>query len=252
MEGKEGYADLLKKLHPLSQKKKIGAYYKYTYNDPSGAQVFIYSKAGFFKKEEFFCAFPGFEGKGIQKIWSAEEPGLDGYEYGARIINEEKCEVEGTLSCWVHNEKDEEYPLLIDIQNYLETMEKKTSEIKRVQITLFPHQFEHYKTEQDFRKKYPKGEKNPFPSPGMFIPSGTFSPKNYPNFKPHAECYCYGRVEFAETLKNEFSGLEFQHVIIDTYGAKYDVLVDWTHKQDIEIGDIVGGFFWVSGKVLFE
>ena len=85
----------------------------------------------------------------------------------------------------------------------------------------------------------------------MFIPSGTFSPSNDPNFQPHAECYCYGKVVSIETLTNEFSGLEFRHMIMDTCAAKYDVLVDFSYANKIEVGDIVGGPFWINAKVLF-
>ncbi|MDE2145026.1 MAG: hypothetical protein KGJ01_03655 [Patescibacteria group bacterium] len=90
------------------------------------------------------------------------------------------------------------------------------------------------------------------PSSEMFVPTGTFPPKKDPNFKPHSDCWCYGKVISVDKKVNTLTNLEYYHFTMKTYGATYDVVSGMNKiPHEPQIGSIIGGRFWICAKLNF-
>lgn len=206
----------------------------------SGAQLnWFTSKPSLFKRESLLGVDPSFTGKNVQKV-----------KY-AKLIPNKKYPCEPSLSVYVYDNENNEYPLIMDMYNYLEKRDIDFSKVSKVTVTLFAKVFESFEDKSIFWKKYPRGEKISIPAPGMFIPTGTFSPVNDPAFIPHAECWCYGEVISFSKLINNISGGEYYHFVMKTLAASYDLVVDTKLvKGDPRKFEIIGGTFWVSSKIM--
>jgi len=217
-----------------AERKDFGNYFQYKLSDESGAHFYWYGqKKTFFRQEQIVGFIPAFKGGIKQEI------------KGVHLLSNKEYPLEPSLDLWVYNNSDE-YPLIIDIVNYLEIKDKKIEGLKEINAILFAKDFEYFNDNDDFYQKYPKkNEKAHIPAPGMFIPTGTFSPKDDPGFKPHAECWCYGKILKEEKLENKLTGEYFYHFIMKTYAAEYDVVVD-VKSVNVKpnIGAIIGGVFW--------
>ena len=227
-------AHVFSKLKDVSQKKISGKYIQYVTEDPSGARLYwIFRKTGLFRKEEFVSFIPAFKGDSFQSIRALKfKPNTE-------------WPLEPSLDLWISDsELGEEYPLIVDVANYVEVQNQDFTKLDKIQTVLFVNSFEHYENEDAFSVRYPKKGKVQFPSSLMFVPSGTFSPKKDPLFVPHAEGFGYGRVMKAEKLVNQITGKEFHHFIMKTYAATYDVVAQIEEDIDLTKVQIIGGNFW--------
>ena len=226
-------------LKAKSTKKEFGKYTQYVADDESGSQLFWHTEKSFpFGKEQGLGMTPAFKGKCIQKIKEAHFRPDVPYKF------------EPLLFVWVYDDDGSEYPLAVDLLNDLEIKDKDVDSFEVMQATLFAEEIEFFPNEDAFWKKYPKKEKISFPSPGMFIPTGTFSPKDDPEYKPHAACWCYGEVISSERLVNKFTDISFWHLVMKTYAASYDIVADINmFDAQPKKGGIVGGKFWICARV---
>lgn len=233
----EGPGDILclfSEVKDVSIKQEFGKYIQYiTDNGSRGYLYWYFKKSNLFHKEEFLGVMPAFKDSTSQCVRDI------------KLKPNKEWTLEPSLDLWITKpETGEEYPLIIDIANYLEAQNDNFTKLGSVQVTLFANSFECYKNEEEFWKQYPKKDEIHIPAPGMFIPTGTFSPNGDHNFKPHAECWCYGKVTKAEKLVNQITKNEFCHFIIETCAASYDVVTrveDGVNLKDIAI---IGGVFW--------
>lgn len=234
VERQEDIITLFSSFKHESKKQVFGKYIQYITQDESGARLYwYYRKGSLFHKEQFLGVMPAFKGSLSQNI---RKPGL---------IPNHDWPLEPSLDLWVNNsETNDEYPLVVDISNYLEVQNSDLTKLTHINGTLFANHFEFYKSEDEFWKRNPKKDGVHIPAPGMFIPTGTFSPKNDSNFIPHAECWCYGKIVNAEKLINKLTGLEFYHFIMETLAATYDVVVGPQIPIDLGRVTIIGGTFW--------
>lgn len=226
------------KFQNKAENKKFGKNFQFNLKDESGAVFYWYGrKKSFFVKEKIIGFIPAFKGEISQKVKVVH------------LLPNKKFPLEPSLRLWIYNNK-EEYPLIVDMPNYLEIQRFKFEDLKEIHAVLFAQNFEYFTDEDEFFKKYPKGDNVSVPAPGMFIPTGTFSPKNDPKFKEQAKCWCYGRVIKEEKLENKLTGEYFYHFIMKTYAADYDVVVD---VKDVNtkpnIGAIIGGEFWICAII---
>ncbi len=234
IEEKEDIARLFEHVKSISRKQEFGKYVQYVTEDSSGACLYWhFTRGGLFSQEKFMGVTPTFVGKLSQHI---REP---------RFKPNAEWPLEPSLELWVSNpQTNEEYPLIVDMVNYLEVQSMDFTKLESIKIVLLANSFEYFLNEDDFWKKYPKKDKVHFPAPGMFIPTGTFSPNDNPNFEPHAECWCYGKVIKAEKLFNRITNHEFYHFTMEAYAATYDVITHSTQPIDLNDVAIVGGTFW--------
>ena len=187
------------------------------------------------KTENFLCAKPSFCGITKQSVKKLD------------FVFSNECPLCVSLNLWV-GKNGEDYPLRVDVPNYLEIKDIDLSIINNISITLFPHQLSYWPDVQSFEKEAEKTKM----AVKSLIPSGTFSVKeNDKDFKPSASCICNGIVISAEEITNEHTGLSLYHLVINTYGADYDVVVQKDALKELpKINSVVGGTFWVCGKLI--
>jgi hypothetical protein len=52
---------------------------------------------------------------------------------------------------------------------------------------------------------------------------------------------------------NHFTGAEFYHLLVETVGGELDVVSDPNYiKNEPQIGSVIHGSFWLTGKVLTD
>ena len=234
VERKEDIMCLFSEVRGLSRKQEFGKYIQYITDDGSGARLYWYFRKGnLFRKEEFLGITPAFQGSTSQHIRDPE------------FKPNQEWPLEPSLDLWINNsETNEEYPLIVDVVNYLEVQNKDFTKLSNIKATLFANTFEYYQREEEFWKQYPKKNYVHVPAPGMFIPTGTFSPNDNQNFKSHAECWCYGKVIKSQKLVNQITKNEFYHFVMETYAANYDIVTQIKGTIDLKQVTIIGGIFW--------
>jgi hypothetical protein len=189
-------------------------------------------------------------------------PGFDGSVYqevnSVKYIENQSTGFEKNISLWMGKDQDGGgYPLIVALPGYYLENIGKLESVEKIQITLFSYgNIEYYKNENEFEEKYPKNEQGIGLGSQMFIPSGSFPPlnekseENKEDFVPQPECLCYGKVVSAEKLTNKIGGGDFWHIVLDTYSAKYDVVADAEMLSECpKVGEIIGGSFYVSGRL---
>lgn len=232
------------------QSKKIEInddYIAYKTKDESGGVLYWYIKRHFlYGKLSFVDLVPGFDGSVYQEVNSV------------KYIENQSTGFEKNISLWVGKDQDGGgYPLIVALPGYYLENIGKLESVEKIQITLFSlGNIEYYKNENEFEEKYPKNEQGIGLGSQMFIPSGNFSPldekseENKEDFVPQPECLCYGKVVSAKKLTNKIGGGDFWHIVLDTYSAKYDVVADVELlKEEPKAGEIIGGSFYVSGRL---
>ena len=88
-------------------------------------------------------------------------------------------------------------------------------------------------------------------APESFLPSGLFVADGRPT--PRAEARLSGHVLAVELRRNDITGLDFWWARVRTLGGEVELVADpSTVKGTAEVGSIVGGDVWLSGRVHAE
>lgn len=166
------------------------------------------------------------------------------------VIESEYSNLENAYTVWINEEAindAQEYPFIFDCPNFSMNDDLINKEVL-VQVTAFVEtQFDVFKNEEEFNKdKKEAGDK--FIGSHSFIPSGQFIEEGQ---KQRAQAVFAGEVKEVNKLKNTFTGNEFYWLIVNSLDADYDVVVGADMvKSDIDVGNIIIGNFWMSGKVV--
>ena len=84
-----------------------------------------------------------------------------------------------------------------------------------------------------------------------FSPSGLFAPKDEPDWQPKAYANFAGHVEGAEVVTNPISNRPFHHLVVRTGAGVFDVVADPAIPSGTpEVGGVVHGEFWLSGRII--
>jgi hypothetical protein len=83
-----------------------------------------------------------------------------------------------------------------------------------------------------------------------FIPSGLISPSGEPVTPPESHALIAGEVVEAAERHNAVTGEPFWWALVDTVGGTFDVVIDPSLVEaPIRAGNIVSGWFWLSGRL---
>jgi hypothetical protein len=83
-----------------------------------------------------------------------------------------------------------------------------------------------------------------------FVPSGLISPSGEPVTPPESHALVAGHVIEAAPRMNSVTGHPYWWALVDTIGGTFDVVVDPPLLTGpIRPGNIVSGWFWLSGRV---
>lgn len=188
-----------------------------------------------------------FDNKGALIGLNPHFHGISNIEIHAKTVPNSKGSIlDGSYSCEIGEEPDNYcYPLYVDSPNFYMNPLKSDSEKARMQITAFADEIKYFSDEKEFSKATAEH----MIAPQAFIPTGLFT--NEKNKFPEAHAMITGKVLQSKRMINEISKNPFYWLLIETFGATYDVVAD---MQFFEKEPIVGGTiysqFWLSGMIL--
>jgi len=214
-----------------------GFYLKFA--DASGAEIWVQGNF----EQELIGFNPHFAGKSKRRV------GL------TRTIERESSELDGGFHAWAESGEDKivdsgEYPFVFDVPDF-RTIEKiNFPQIREIQLTAFAsNDFKIYKSEKDY---YDAQDSEPKFASKSFIPSGLFTPdEEAAASKPPRPIGIFaGEIKEFELKTNELSNEKFHWFLVETLGGEVDVVAD-AKLISIEpnIGGIVSGQFWLSGRI---
>lgn len=215
-----------------------GAYY--VYSDASGAEMYLQGNAG----DELVGFNPHYAGKSRRTVCLTES------------IERDSSELDGGFRAWA-NPPDEsgtsgDYPFVFDAPDFRINTNPHFPRVCQIQLTAFAsNDFKIYRSETDY---YDSQTETPHFAAKSFIPSGLFMPDETatPIEPPRPIGIFSGEIKAFELKRNERTKAGFYWFLVETLGGETDVVADPKLISDEpEIGGIVSGQFWLSGR-LFE
>jgi len=231
-------------MHVLEHTKPIktsrGFYLVYT--DVSGAEIYLQGNS----EQELIGFNPHFAGKSRRTVSLT------------KAIERDSSELDGGFHAWANppeggTGESGDYPFVFDVPDF-RTIE--TSEFPRaveIQLTAFAsNDFKIFASEDDYQKAQESELKY---ASKMFVPSGLFAFDEKDGsidlsvVRPVG--MFAGEIREFELKTNSLSGENFYALLIETLGGETDVVVDPKFvPYEPQIGGIVSGQFWLSGKVV--
>jgi hypothetical protein len=212
------------------------------YTDQSGAEIYLQGNFD----QELIGFNPHFAGKSRFKV------GL------TRMIERDSSELDGGFHAWA-NPKDEnvevsgEYPFVFDVPDFRSVEIAAYPQTREIQLTAFAsHDFKVFAGEEDYQQAQ---ESELDYASKMFVPVGLFA---FDDANDSVDLSAVrpvgmfaGEIKEIELKTNALSGEKFYWLLVETYGGEVDVVVDPKYvPAEPQIGGIVSGTFWLSGKVL--
>jgi hypothetical protein len=166
------------------------------------------------------------------------------------VIPSDYSNLENAYAVWINEGNvngTQEYPFNFDCPNFALNDDLVGKEII-LQVTAFAEtEFKVFKNQQEFDEDKKKRGDDFFGS-HTFIPAGQFVKEGQ---KQTAHAVFAGEVKRVELLKNSRTGQEFYWLVVDSLDADYDVVVDPKLATQVpQVGFIVVGNFWMSGKIV--
>ena len=231
-------------MHVLEVAKPVqtehGFYLVYT--DSSGAEIYLQGNFD----QELVGFNPHFAGASRRRV------GL------TRIIERDSSELDGGFHAWANpseenGEMSGEYPFVFDVPDFRTVEIEGFPHIAEIQLTAFAsNDFKIFGSEED----YQAAQESDLPyASKMFVPVGLFAfdeadgSLDLSVVRPVGKLA--GEIKEAELRTNELSGEKFYWLLIETYGGNADVVVDPKYvPNEPNIGGIVSGTFWLSGRII--
>ena len=140
------------------------------------------------------------------------------------------------------NDNGTEFPIYWNSKDILDLRNINLPQSKKVQVSAFPREIKFFQNinEPDFTKTN-LTEKS-------LIPTGLFTSSASPMEKP--EAVLSGVIKEIKGFTNNFSGLDFLSLKVETLGGMINIVCDLSLINDSkpEVGNIVAGQFWLSGN----
>jgi hypothetical protein len=216
-----------------------GFYLKFS--DASGAQIWLQGNA----EQELIGFNPHFAGKSRRKV------GL------TRVIRRESSELDGGFYAWANPrneavETSSDYPFVFDVPDFRLVEVSQFPHVCEIQLTAFAsNDFKIFADEKSYDASQSDESKY---SSKSFVPAGLLAfgdndeEIDLSAVRPIA--MFAGEVKEFELKTNQLSGNEFYWFLIDTFGGETDVVADVKLISiEPQIGAIVSGHFWLSGKI---
>ena len=209
--------------------------------DASGAEIWLQGNA----EQELIGFNPHFAGKSRRRI------GL------TQAIEREASVLDGGFHAWANPrdagvETSGEYPFVFDAPNFRLNEISQFPQICEIQLTAFAsNDFVVYADEKSYDESQQDTTKYASKS---FVPSGLLAVDaedetiDLSAVRPIATFT--GEIKEFELKTNQLSGNQFYWFLIDTFGGETDVVADVKLISSApNIGGIVSGQFWLSGKI---
>lgn len=217
-----------------------GIYLKFS--DESGAEIYLQGN----EAQELIGFNPHFAGKSRRKVGLTNK------------IERDSSELDGGFYGWAnpsdkHFENSGEYPFVFDVPDFRTVEIADFPVIKEIQLTAFAsNDFKMFSNEKDFSDSQESEAKNAsksFAANGLSALNETDEVIELNEVRPIG--MFTGEIKEFEMRTNKVSGEKFYWFLVETLGGEVDVVCDPKFvTQEPEIGGIVSGQFWLSGKIL--
>lgn len=218
-----------------------GVYLKFS--DPSGAELYLQGNPA----NELIGFNPHFEGQTSRLVRLTQ------------TIERDSSELDGGFHAWAEPDEGEDgdsgaYPFVFDVPDFRVHSDLNLPQNRLIQLTAFAsNDFQMFAGEQAFHDSQESELKYAAKS---FIPSGlfNFSEGNVTGIEsPRPVGVLTGEIKDFALKRNEFSGENFYWFAVETFGGEVDVVADTKLiRSEPQIGGIVTGQFWLSGKLLTD
>jgi hypothetical protein len=207
--------------------------------DASGAEIYLQGNPD----QELIGFNPHFDGKSKRKV------GL------TKKIERDSSELDGGFYAWAEPrnadvESSGEYPFVFDVPDFRTIGEIHFPKICDIQLTAFAsNDFKIFADEEEFRADENWNQM----AVKSFIPSGLFLPDDEKTeIEPPRPIGIFaGEIKEFELKTNKLSNENFYWFLVKTLGGEVDVVADAKLVPvEPQIGGIVNGQFWLSGKIL--
>ncbi|MGI8786858.1 MAG: hypothetical protein ACR2HG_03755 [Pyrinomonadaceae bacterium] len=214
-----------------------GFYLKFS--DASGAEVWLQGNF----EQELIGFNPHFAGKSRRRVCLT------------KMIERDSSELDGGFHAWANPQNGAtdsgDYPFVFDAPDFRTIDELNFPHVCEIQLTAFAsNDFKIFADEKNYNDS--QEDKSKFASKS-FIPSGLFLPDDNatPIEPPRPIGIFAGEIKDFELKTNEISGEKFYWFLVGTFGGEIDVVADTKLILDEpQIGGIVRGQFWLSGKII--
>ncbi len=204
--------------------------------DASGAEIFLQGN----EKQELIGFNPHFDGKSrrtvrLMKIIERDSSELDGGFYALAGSGE--------------GDDSGNYTFVFDVPDFRMNSDIELPANREIQLTAFAsNDFKIYESEQAFDDAQADEPKLAAKS---FAASGLFAAKENDDAPPRPIGIFSGEIKEFELKTNELSKENFYSFLVETSGGAVDVVADVKLvAEEPQIGGVVSGQFWLSGRIV--
>ncbi|MEM1037256.1 MAG: hypothetical protein AAGI14_10900 [Pseudomonadota bacterium] len=238
----EDLDQLIETIAPRCERLKTERGIYLAYHHESGASLWLQVDA----QNSLIGISPHFQGTSRRRVGLIRDidrgySPLDGALYGwAEPQNEDAPEDTGS------------YPFVFDLPDRWRMPRLNLPQTVDVQLTASPYELQVYSDEAAYDASTDTGE--PKFASESFVPSGLFISEDAPEgTQPESYGMFYGTVLSAEQHSDVYKGGHFTHLLVRTLGGEIDVVADDTILPETpQIGAIIGGSFWLSGRIVSD
>ena len=212
-----------------------GQYLKWA--PPSGEQLWLQVR----RNGDAMGMNPHFQGKSSVRV--AVE---------ARIARDGQTPLDGTFLAWANPPAGAvsggDYPFVFDCPDAATHETLPLPATVTAQIAAFAQQITVYES----RAAYDASQAAQGLTFGSrsFIPSGLISPSGEPVTPPESHALIAGEVIEAAERRNAVTGEPFWWALVDTLGGTFDLVIDPSLISNrIDTGNVIAGWFWLSGRL---
>lgn len=216
-----------------------GFYLKFS--DTSGAEIWLQGN----KEQELIGFNPHFAGKSRRRVRVTE------------AIDRESSILDGGFHAWANPSGEDvetsgEYPFVFDAPDFRLNQISQFPHVCEIQLTAFASNdfqiFADEKSHNESRESELRYAAKSFVPVGLFAFDAESETVDLSVVRPIAKFT--GEIKEYELKTNELSGEKFYWFLIDTFGGEIDVVADVKLiVSEPNIGGVVGGQFWLSGKI---
>ncbi len=230
-------------MHVLEHTKPVKTSHGFylIYRDSSGAEIYLQGNF----KEELVGFNPHYAGKSRRTV------GL------TTSITRDSSELDGGFHAWANPQEglseSGDYPFVFDVPDFRTVENSGFPQTVEIQLTAFAsNDFKIFENDEDYQKAQESVLKY---ASKMFVPSGLFAVDEKDGSRDLSLArpvgMFAGEIKDVELKTNELSGEKFYALLVETLGGDLDVVVDPKFvPNEPQIGGIVSGQFWLSGKIL--
>lgn len=215
-----------------------GFYLKYT--DSSGAEIYLQGNFN----QELVGFNPHFAGTSRRVVSLT------------KMIERDSSELDGGFHAWANPQEglseSGDYPFVFDVPDFRAVEIESFPQTAEIQLTAFgSNDFKIFANEEEYQVSQESELKY---ASKMFVPVGLFafdeSDASIDLSTVRPVGMFAGEIKDFEQRTNELSGEKFYWILVETLGGEVDVVVDPKYvESEPQIGGIVSGTFWLSGRI---